>query len=266
LHLRILVLLHQVFDLKLHHVQPHYGLEFYNYFLQTLELYNQNILALQNIDEIRFLFTSPAFIKEKTSKTKREFYIPRLSREKSLYGTEYEIKLRNELTQKAIAKECAEWIKQKVRFKSNVTNENIMGFISVVNDEDTYCYNPVQGFTTTDIGCEKGNQSFNYVMKFASPESQQYLQIFNNLWQDKDKLQDITDQIIESISNVYKENSGEFIYFITLYNIFNEFLQDISEDNLPVIKIVLFGINYSIFKKMPVLLLLISLKLIMAVY
>lgn len=188
---------------------------------------------LQNVDELRFLFTSPAFIKEKTSKTKREFYIPRLSREKSLYGTEYEIKLRNELTQKAIAKECAEWIKQKVRFKSNVTNENIVGFISVVNDEDTYCYNPVQGFTTTDIGCEKGNQFFNYVMKFASPESQQYLQIFNNLWQDKDKLQDITDQIIESISNVYKENSGEFIYFITLYNIFNEFLQDISEDNLP---------------------------------
>lgn len=188
---------------------------------------------LESIEELRFIFTSPAFVKERTLKTKREFYIPRISREKSLYGTEYEIKLRNELTQRAIAKECADWIRQKVKFKSNTTSENMQGFISVSNNTDTICYNPVSGFTTTDLGCEKGNNSFNYVIKFASPESKQYLQMFNNLWQDKDKLQDVTEQIIESISSVYKENSGEFIYFIALYNIFNEFLQDISEDNLP---------------------------------
>lgn len=188
---------------------------------------------LESIEELRFIFTSPAFVKERTSKTKREFYIPRISREKSLYGTEYEIKLRNELTQRAIAKECADWIRQKVKFKSNTTSENMQGFISVSNNTDTICYNPVSGFTTTDLGCEKGNNSFNYVIKFASPESKQYLQMFNNLWQDKDKMQDVTEQIIESISSVYKENSGEFIYFIALYNIFNEFLQDISEDNLP---------------------------------
>ena len=188
---------------------------------------------LESIEELRFIFTSPAFLQERTPKAKREFYIPRLNCEKSLYGTEYEIKLRNELTQKAIAKECAEWIKQKVKFKSNTTNENIMGFMNVSNKDDIYCYNPILGFTTSDIGCEKGNNTFNYVMKFASPESEKFLQTFNNLWNDKSKLQEVTDEIIEYISNVYKENSGEFIYFITLYNIFNEFLENISEDNLP---------------------------------
>lgn len=60
---------------------------------------------LDNIEQLRFIFTSPTFIKEKVEKEKREFYIPRLSREKSLYGTEFEVKLRNELTQKSIAKE-----------------------------------------------------------------------------------------------------------------------------------------------------------------
>ena len=77
---------------------------------------------LQNIDELRFIFTSPTFTTEKARKEKREFYIPRLNRERSLYGTEFEVKLRNELNQKAIAKECAEWIRQKVTFKSNTTN------------------------------------------------------------------------------------------------------------------------------------------------
>ena len=187
---------------------------------------------LENIEELRFIFTSPSFIKEKTSKTKREFYIPRLSREKCLYGTEYEIKLRNELTQRAIAKECAEWIKQKVKFKSNTTNELMSGFINIENDNN-YTYQPIIGFTTTDIGCEKGNTLSNIVVRLENPESQTYLKTFDAIWNDKNRLQDVTNQIIESISNVYKENSGEFIYFITLYNIFNEFLQDISEDNLP---------------------------------
>jgi len=63
---------------------------------------------LDNIDELRYIFTSPAFVTETAPKEKREFYIPRLNRERSLYGTEFEIKLRNELTQKAIARESAD--------------------------------------------------------------------------------------------------------------------------------------------------------------
>ncbi len=198
----------------------------------SIYAYKELKKQLESIDELRFIFTSPAFVKERTPKTQREFYIPRLSREKSLYGTEYEIKLRNELTQRSIAKECAEWIKRKVKFKSNITNEQMSGFINVESD-DTYTYLPVNGFTTTDIGCEKGNTLNNIVTRFETPQSQTFLKTFDTIWNDKTKLQDVTEQIIESISTVYKENSGEFIYFITLYNIFNEFLQDISEDNLP---------------------------------
>ena len=78
--------------------------------------------ALKNIKELRFIFTSPTFTTEKISKQQREFYIPRLDRERTLYGSEFEVKLRNELTQKAIARECAEWIREKACFKSNKTN------------------------------------------------------------------------------------------------------------------------------------------------
>ena len=184
---------------------------------------------LQGIDELRFIFTSPTFTTEKAKKEKREFYIPRLNRERSLYGTEFEIKLRNELTQKAIAKECAEWIRQKVTFKSNVTNEHMMGFINL----DDKNYMPINGFTTVDLGCERGNNAYNMVQKTEAPFSTAYIELFESIWNDNTKLQEVTDEIIENITAAYNENSPDFIYFVTLYNIFNEFLEDVSEDNLP---------------------------------
>lgn len=184
---------------------------------------------LKSIEELRFIFTSPTFITEKPKKEKREFYIPRLNRERSLYGTEFEVKLRNELTQKAIAKECADWIRQKVTFKSNVTSENMMGFINV----DSTSYATVNGFTTVDLGCERGNNAYSFIQKNDAPISQYFLGLFETLWNDTTRMQEVTDEVIENISTAYNENSPDFIYFVTLYNIFNEFLEDISEDVLP---------------------------------
>lgn len=193
------------------------------------ELKNQ----LESVDECRFIFTSPTFVKEKAEKQKREFYIPRLKRESSLYGTEFEIKLRNEMNQKAIAKECADWISRKATFKSNTTGENMGGFATVENKEQQVAYMPMNGFTTVDIGCERGNNSYNMINRFEAPFSTSYLQLFETLWNDKDKIQDVTDVMIENITTAYNENSPEFIYFMILYNVFSEFLDDISEDELP---------------------------------
>lgn len=71
------------------------------------------------------------------------------------------------------------------------------------------------------------------IQRLPSPISDAYLKNFNDFWQDKENFADVTEAIIENIENVYKENAPDFIYFVTLYNIFNEFLEDISEDVLP---------------------------------
>ena len=185
--------------------------------------------ALKDIKELRFIFTSPTFTTEKTSKQQREFYIPRLNRERTLYGSEFEVKLRNELTQKAIARECAEWIRKKACFKSNRTNDEMTGLINL----DETSYYPIKGFTTVELGCEKGNNAYTFINKFDAPDSKAYLDLFNQVWNDNSRLQVVTEEIIDSISNAYKENAPEFLYFVALYNIFNEFLEDISEDELP---------------------------------
>lgn len=184
---------------------------------------------LSDISELRFIFTSPSFITEKPDKQQREFYIPRLNRERNLYGSEFEIKLRNKLSLKAVAKECAEWIRSKACFKSNRTNAGMPSMVGV----DDIVYSPVNGFTTVELGCERGNYIATMIPKFDAPFSLQFLGKFNEIWNDSEQLQVVTEQVLDNITNAYKENSPEFIYFVTLYNIFNEFLEDISEDVLP---------------------------------
>ena len=199
----------------------------------SMYAYQELKKQLEQVDEFSFIFTSPTFVKERAEKEKREFYIPRLNRESSLYGTEFEIKLRNEMTQRAIARECADWIRRKATFKSNTTGENMSGFMTVASKEEQVAYMPINGFTTVDLGCERGNNSYNMVNRIEAPFATQYIQLFDTLWNDKAKMQDVTDVVVENISSVYNENSPEFIYFITLYHVFSEFLDDISEDVLP---------------------------------
>ncbi len=187
---------------------------------------------LEQIRELNFLFTGEAFTKEKTPRESREFFIPRLNTERTLYGASFEVKLRNELNQQAVAKECADWIQRKVKFKSNVSGEHMNPFMIVENGGEV-AYTPFNNFTTADLGEDRGNNAYSTTTKLTAPMSQQFFDTFESVWNDKDRLADVTDEVLESITAAYKENSPELIYFTALYNIFSEFLEDLNADFLP---------------------------------
>ncbi|MBA2725904.1 MAG: DEAD/DEAH box helicase family protein [Actinobacteria bacterium] len=191
---------------------------------------------LDQVSELEFIFTSPAFVTTKVTdklrKERREFFIPSAARgESSLYGSEFEIRLRNKLTQRAIARECAEWVRRKVTFRSNSAGNPMQQF-AVVDDKAAYV--PLQGFTTADLGYERGNAVSNMVHKVDdTPMTAQYIALFDQIWNNPVQLDDVTEAVNEHISSVYAENSPARIYFLILYNLFEEFLDDINEDVLP---------------------------------
>lgn len=193
---------------------------------------------LSRVDALEFIFTAPTFLPEgatdKFRKERREFFIPKAQRERSLYGSEFEIQLRNQLTQKAVARECAAWIRAKASFRSNKTKAPMQQFICIDGAAEPVAYMPINGFTAVDLGLQKGNAVSNIVNRFdGAPYTNTYLDLFNQIWADPEKLQDVTDSICQHIESVYQENSPERIYFLILYNLFSEFLEEVDEDVLP---------------------------------
>ncbi len=193
---------------------------------------------LEKVDSLEFIFTAPTFVPnevtDKVRRERREFHIPKQERERSLYGSEFEIQLKNKLTQRAIAKECADWIRRKAKFRSNATKAPMQQFACLESGDKSVVYTPLHGFTAVDLGYQQGNAVSNFINKTDDAvHTNAYVQLFSQIWNDESKLKDVTDSICSHIESVYQENSPEKIYFLMLYNIFNEFLEDLNEDVLP---------------------------------
>jgi Superfamily II DNA/RNA helicases, SNF2 family len=193
---------------------------------------------LEQIEWLEFIFTSPTFLPDKvTDKIKkeyREFQIPKSERERSFYGSEFEIRLKNQLTQRAIAKECAEWIRRKAKFSSNCSGKPMQKFGCISNGSEHRLYQQIEGFTAVDLGYQKGDAVSNIITRVDDPETTRtFLDLFDNIWNNHQQVEDVTSYLCEHISSVYSENSPAHIYYLILYNIFSEFLEDISEDVLP---------------------------------
>ena len=194
---------------------------------------------LEKIDSLQFIFTAPTFVPnevtDKVRREHREFHIPKkVERERGFYGSEFEIRLKNKLTQRAIARECAEWIRRKAVFRSNHGKAPMQQFACLQQTDANAVYMPLHGFTAVDLGYQQGNAVSNMVNKMDEASvTATYISLFDQIWSDEEKLKDVTALICEHIASVYQENSPQRIYFLMLYNIFNEFLEDISEDVLP---------------------------------
>ncbi|MHC1777533.1 MAG: helicase-related protein [Lentimicrobium sp.] len=191
--------------------------------------------VLEKVDELRFVFSSPTFMEENFTKHSRLFYIPHIYKESELCGGEFELRLKNQLNQRAIARECSKWVKERVTFKSNKhQNLPINGMIHVKNgDQEEFAYSNLSSFTTSDLGITRKKGFPTLIQKSEYPDSKAYLDWFDQIWENEEDLQDVTHKVQDYFESAYKENSPEFIYFITLYNIFNDFLEDISLENLP---------------------------------
>ncbi|HHT57777.1 SNF2-related protein, partial [Herbinix luporum] len=197
----------------------------------TIYAYAELKKELSKIDNMRFIFTEPTFV-NKGKELIREYYIERNS-EKKISGNEFEIKLRNEMKQAAIAKECAQWLESKAEFKSlKQANPAQPRLVYIENPEDNVSINGTVDFTSDGLGITPSNRLDSNMCLYGKDYTIGFLQSFNELWEDDTAVQDVKEKVLEQMRILYKENTPEFIYFVTLYNIFNNYLDELTEDNI----------------------------------
>ncbi|KZX16417.1 helicase-related protein [Methanobrevibacter curvatus] len=198
----------------------------------TMYAYYELKNELNKIDSMRFIFKKPSFTKKKNEEM-REYYINNDSGEKGIFGNEFEIKLRNEMKQGSVAKECSNWIKEKVEIKSFKTSDSSqprMLYVENDNGEDISINGSVD-FTTDGLGLTHSNRSDINMCTYGKEITFPNLMLFNELWENNN-LEDVKDQFLEQMQVIYKENPGEFVYFVSMYNIFTDYLDELREDNV----------------------------------
>ena len=197
----------------------------------TIYAYVELKKELSKIENMRFIFTEPTFV-HKNQKLIREYYIEHNS-EKKISGNEFEIKLRNEMKQAAIAKECARWLEKKAEIKSlRQANPAQPRLVYIENPEDNVSINGTVDFTSDGLGITPSNRLDSNMCLYGKDYTIAFLQAFNELWQDDTAVQDVKDKVLQQMRILYKENTPEFIYFVTLYNIFYDYLDELTEDSI----------------------------------
>lgn len=179
----------------------------------TLYAFEELKKELSKIDELRFVFTNPI-----SDQQKKERYA-------EIFGVKEEHRYKLELNQSYIAKKVANWLKEKASIKRTIDHKIEGGLYHIKNDDETQL-GVVGGapFSTSGLGFSNSPNLYINNVVTASVTNEQLLSSFENIWTNEDLLTDVKEDILTQLEKLYKENSPEFIYFVTLYNIFKDFL------------------------------------------
>lgn len=209
----------------------------------SLYAYDALSKVLDKVDSFNFLYTKPTFLREEKD-LKRQYRIsdaPIKGDFPTFDGNEFEIQLSNRMMSQTIAKNLTEWVNAKVKFKAITGDTRFPKQLLVQNKQagDLQLQSELD-FTADGLGITPSNRDASYtVITDADVLVSKSMQEFDQLWQDEQKAKDITNEVLEQVSLIYKENSPQWLYYVTLYNIFSNQLDELDAD-----KIIKEGVNF----------------------
>nr|WP_144925332.1 helicase-related protein [Paenibacillus bovis] len=189
---------------------------------------------LSKAKEFRFLYTQPTFYDHEQDQNYQ--YKLKVNNENypTFDGNDFELPLRNKMNSNSVAKEVSKWIQENAQFKT-ILGENSFPKQMIVKNEkgrDVQIQSEIQ-FTADGLGITQSNRLASFpVIIDGGPLTDQLMDEFNRIWNDEAKVKDVTQEVLQQLQLISQENSAEWLYFVTLYHIFSENLEGLSEDNI----------------------------------
>ena len=185
----------------------------------TVNAYQHLREQLEGIDSLRFLFGDPAFIKVKDeAKPKRNFRM-----------TDEGLKMAAQVQQRAVAKACADWLERKAEIRSlnkpNFLHGKLYHIANTNRTEEAITGS--SNFTSHGLGFgSRPNMELNMVINDRR-DREELKQWFEELWNDNTGLvEDVKKQVLDDMKLLFAETAPEFVYFKTLYHVFEKFLKE----------------------------------------
>jgi len=180
---------------------------------------------LDAIERLRFLFGEPRFIQSLD---------PSKTEERAFGITDDRLELKNRLEQKRVARDCAEWLQQKVKIRSVKQAGFLHGKMYHIDNagvEDALLGS--SNFTVRGLGLAAAGNNIELNLEVDSGRDQRDLKAwFDELWSDEELTQDVKDEVLSYLAQLYQDHAPEFIYFKTLYHLFEQFLRELDEGGL----------------------------------
>lgn len=198
---------------------------------------------LERLDSVRVLFNEPTFISDMERLADvPEFDIARRAqceRERALADSDLELSLRNKLNQRALARACASWLREKVTLRSVRREHMFQHPPTYVIEGSGVSPHLLSGqgatFTLEGLGVERRPDTLTMITHCAGDEAKGLVAFlmaqFESVWADDALTCDVTEQVASKVEALHTDNAPEFIYFLTLYHIFRRFLQENQDHN-----------------------------------
>ena len=198
---------------------------------------------LDDIDHLDFLFGEPRFIASlDPDRTEKKAFI--------LDGQG--LHLANRLQQKRVARECASWIRDKVDIRSVRHAQLLHGkMYHIANAGVEEAILGSSNFTVRGLGLGTGNNNIELNLEVDSTRDRRDLKTwFDELWNDPELVADVKQEVLLYLDQLYQNHAPEFIYYKTLFHVFENFLADQEKGGLldQNIKIVDTGIWKALFE------------------
>jgi len=185
----------------------------------TIYAFSELKKELTRIKELRLLFTAPVYQNNYTNNP--------------IFGESEEIKIKNSLQQVPISRECATWIRDKVKV-GEVKTQGVIPFnlYHIDNANETIAIQGSSNFSSVGLGYTNSDSFHMNTLVKDSDTTRGFLSTFDEIWNNKAIIHDIKENLLSSIEEIYSDKSPEFLYFLTLYNIFKEFIGDLDEEKI----------------------------------
>jgi hypothetical protein len=150
----------------------------------------------------------------------------------ALAGSETDRRFRNSLNLAKVARECAEWLQQKADVKavSLPVPQNLFHIKNL--DGSALAIHGSSPFTTAGLGVVPSD---GYEMNtcFTTPEeTTSLLKWFDSIWSNPEATRNVKELLVAQLEDIFSSKSPELLYFLTLYNVFREYLGELEEDKI----------------------------------